>query len=68
MTPAEEESGLEIVSFQVVENGIENGGGSTITSGASPERIVEALLCEQTTHERRENRPQNETDDTEPLT
>jgi hypothetical protein len=28
MTPAEEESGLEVVSLQVVENGIENGGGS----------------------------------------
>jgi hypothetical protein len=37
-------------------------------SRASPERIAGALLNEQTTHERRENRPQNETDDTEPLT
>jgi hypothetical protein len=68
MTPADVESGLENDSLQEVENGMRTVVVAQ-SSRTSPERIVEALLCEQTTHERRESRsriPLTETDDTEP--
>jgi hypothetical protein len=56
MAPADEESGLEnVYSLQEIENGM-RAVVVAQASRTSPERAAEALLCEQTTHERRENR------------